>query len=230
MAFVAAAREFIDYAVRRERRTRGGRTWLLIGIVLGVRGRLWRGALAALVSQQDDLEVLGQRDRLEDVWPLVRRTRPALVVLDADLPGDTPFADTCVRMRERRPDLRLLILMERWAGHHTALARLVPQTGFLTTDCSPAQLFDAARDLSRGLPVLDVGLAVAALAAADNPLTGREREVLARARDGAPAKAIAAELYLTTGTVRNYLSRATAKTGARSRVEAVRIALDAGWI
>jgi two-component system response regulator DesR len=202
----------------------------MIGIVLGLRGRLWQGAVAALLSQQDDLEILGQRERLEDVWPTVRRARPDLVVLDAELPGDVTLEELCRRLCERRADLRVLILMERWLGVYVGLARLTPRVGFLSTDCSPAQLFDSVRRLAHGEAVLDLGLAVAALSAGSNPLTDREREVLARSVDGAPAKAIAAELFLSTGTVRNYLSRATAKTGARCRVEAVRIARDAGWI
>jgi two-component system response regulator DesR len=78
--------------------------------------------------------------------------------------------------------------------------------------------------------VLDTEVAVAALTAGDNPLTDREREVLRLALDGAPAKEIAKNLYLSTGTVRNYLSRILDKTGARTRIEAIRIAQEAGWI
>jgi two-component system response regulator DesR len=202
----------------------------LIRIVLGQRGRLWRGALAALLAQETDFEVLARPDRLEDVWPAVRDRSPHIVVLDAELPGATGLDQVCTRLCEKHSSVGVLILVERWPGYGPDLVRLAPRIGFLSADCWPAQLADGIRRLARGEPVLDAALAVAALSAGSSPLTDREREVLAKAVDGAPAKAIAADLYLSTGTVRNYLSRAIAKTGARSRFEAVRIARDEGWI
>ncbi|WP_238487523.1 response regulator transcription factor [Actinoplanes flavus] len=111
-----------------------------------------------------------------------------------------------------------------------ALARMVPRVGLLTTDASPAQFIDSVRRLSRGQSVLDTDIAVAALTATAHPLTDRERDVLLLAADGTPAKDIAARLFLTDGTVRNYLSRITAKTGGRTLVEAIRRAQEAGWV
>jgi two-component system response regulator DesR len=202
----------------------------LIDIALAQRAVLWREGLAALLGRECDFRVVVRPTRLEDVWPAVRRRQPDVILLDAELPG-APSVDTvCTQLCERRPNIKVLILVERWAATLAALTRLAPQTGFLTVDASPAQLIDGLRKIVDGKPVLDLELAVAALSAGDNPLTDREREVLLKSMDGAPTKAIASELFLSNGTVRNYLSRAIAKTGARSRIEAVRIARDEGWI
>jgi two-component system response regulator DesR len=202
----------------------------LIEIALAQRAVLWREGLAALLGREGDFRVVVRPTRLEDVWPAVRRRRLDVILLDAELPGDPTMDAVCAHLCERRPDIKVLILVERWAATLAVLTRLAPQTGFLTVDASPAQLVDGLRQIVDGKPVLDLELAVAALSAGDNPLTDREREVLLKSVDGAPTKAIATELFLSNGTVRNYLSRAIAKTGARSRIEAVRIARDEGWI
>jgi two-component system response regulator DesR len=110
------------------------------------------------------------------------------------------------------------------------LALLSPGVGLLTVNASPTDLVEGVRRLVRGEPVVDAALAVAALTALENPLTEREREVLRLAVDGAPVGEIAEILVLSVGTVRNYLSRIMVKTGARSRIEAIRIAQAAGWI
>ena len=202
----------------------------MIDIALAQRAVLWREGLAALLGREGDFRVVVRPTRLEDVWPAVRRRQPDVILLDAELPGVPPVDAMCAQLCERRPEIKVLILVERWAATLAALTRLAPQTGFLTVDASPAQLIEGLRRIVDGKPVLDLELAVAALSAGDNPLTDREREVLLKSVDGAPTKAIASELFLSNGTVRNYLSRAIAKTGARSRIEAVRIARDEGWI
>lgn len=202
----------------------------MIDIALAQRSVLWREGLTALLVREGDFRVVARPMRLEDVWPAVRRRRPDVILLDAELPGSPTVCEVCSQLCERRPEVKVLILVERWAATLAALTRLTPQTGFLTVDASPAQLVDGLRRIVDGKPVLDLELAVAALSAVDNPLTDREQEVLLKSVDGAPTKAIAAELFLSTGTVRNYLSRAISKTGARSRIEAVRIARDEGWI
>jgi two-component system, NarL family, response regulator DesR len=124
----------------------------------------------------------------------------------------------------------VLVDREQVLGASLQLARQAPRVGLIATDASPAELVDAVRHIARGEPVLDAGLAVAALTAEVNPLTGREQEVLQLASTGATTREIARRLSLSTGTVRNYLSRILAKTEARTRIEAVRIAQEAGWI
>jgi len=203
----------------------------LIRIVLGHQGRLFRTALATVLSQEEDLEVIAEISNKDDALAIVQRERPRVIVLDHALPGDVPVLDLCVMLRASVPDCAILILIDsRASTGRSALARLVPTVGLMAIDASPSQLVDAVRQLARGEPVLDVHFALAALTAASGPLTEREREVLRLAADGAPAKEIAAKLFLSAGTVRNYLSRVIAKTGARTRIEAIRLARESGWI
>jgi two-component system response regulator DesR len=126
----------------------------------------------------------------------------------------------------------VLLVLDRCepAGPGVAMARLAPRVGLIATEASPAQLIEGVRRMARGEPVLDIELAVAALTAKGSPLTERERQILRLAADGTPVKEIAAQLFLCDGTVRNYLSRIVTKTGARTRIEAIRIAQEAGWI
>jgi two-component system response regulator DesR len=200
----------------------------VIRVVLGHHGALVRGALAAVLAKEADLEVLAEIDKAGDVLPVVASGRPHVVVLDSELAGERGIEELCRRM----PGQGVLILIDRDAvsGASLGLVRLAPRVGFVDTDASPAELVEAVRHLARGTPVLDPRVAVAALRAVANPLTGREREVLRLVITGATAQEIARSLSLSAGTVRNYLSHIFTKTGARSRIEAVRKAQEAGWI
>jgi two-component system response regulator DesR len=204
----------------------------VIRILLGQRGLLLCGALAAMLSQEEDLQVVAQLADAREVLPAAQRVRPDLAVLDCTLPGTVAIDELCRGLFATVPDCGALVILDLQAsaGLGTDLARLAPRVGLIATDASPTDLIDAVRQLSRGEPVLDVEVVVAALTAEENPFTGREREVLRLAVDGAPSKEIAKRLALSTGTVRNHLSRVVAKTGGRTRIEAIRIAQDAGWI
>jgi two-component system, NarL family, response regulator DesR len=200
----------------------------VIRVVLGHRGALVRGALAAVLSQEADLDVLAEVETADDVLPAVARTRPHVVVLDPMLGGDIRIEKLCLQLRE--PGILILIDRDLLTGASLALVRLAPRVGFIATDASPADLVEAVRQLAHGAAVIDPGVAVAALRAVANPLTGRECEVLRLVTTGATAQEIARRLNLSTGTVRNYLSHILNKTEARSRIEAVRKAQEAGWI
>lgn len=204
----------------------------MIRVLLGQRGRLVREALSAVLAAEDDLEVVAELDRADEVIPTARRDRPHVAVLDIALPGQIAVTELCPTLCSALPTCGVLILLDRQSGVGVgrSLARLAPRVGFLGMETSPDDLVESVRQLARGEPVLDAEVAVAALTAGDNPLTERECEVLRMALDGAPAKEIAQKLYLSAGTVRNYLSRILTKTGARTRIEAIRIAQDAGWI
>lgn len=204
----------------------GGRG--VIRVVLGHRGALVRGALAAVLSREADLDVLAEIDNADEVLPVVARTRPQVVVLDPLLPGEIRIEELCLRLRE----LCVLILIDRDLvdGASLALVRLAPRVGFIASDASPADLVEAVRQLAQGDQVVDAGVAVAALRAGENPLTVRECEVLRLVTTGATVQEIARKLNLSAGTVRNYLSHILTKTSARSRIEAIRKAQDAGWI
>lgn len=200
----------------------------MIRVVLGHHGALVRGALAAVLSQEADLDVLAAIERADDVLPAVARTRPHVVVLDPMLSGNIRMEELCLQLRE--PGILILIDRDVLHGVSLALVRLAPRVGFIATDTSPADLAEAVRQLAQGAAVIDPALAVAALRAVENPLTERECEVLRLVTTGATAQEIARRLNLTSGTVRNYLSHILTKTAARSRIEAVRKAQEAGWI
>jgi two-component system response regulator DesR len=203
----------------------------LIRILLAQEGALLRAALIAFLSRETDFEVVGELANAKDLVPAIQEHQPDVAVLDFDLPGaeavvtdlfGTPAAKAC----------RFLVLMDR--RHSVALSHNFlhhdGQLGFLTKGTAPGELLEAIRRLARGDTVLDPDLALAALTARHSPLTDREREVLEIAARGVPIAEIAGQLSLTVGTVRNYLSRSISKTGARTRIEAIRIAQDAGWI
>lgn len=204
----------------------------MIRIVLGYRGALVRGALAALLSGQDDMTVVATLSHGDDVVPVATKERPDVMVLDYTLPGAVTVSQVCRALCRTLPTTRVLALLDRRssAGVGRSLARLAPRVGLIGTESGPETLVDGVRRLARGEAVLDADLAMAAMRSVETVLTERECDVLRIAREGATAKEIASSLSLSTGTVRNYLSRAIAKTGARTRIEAVRIAHDAGWI
>ncbi|GIF14381.1 response regulator transcription factor [Actinoplanes teichomyceticus] len=204
----------------------------MIRIILAQKGRLIRRALAQMLAQEDDVHVVAEVSAYDEAVTAAVRERPHVAVLDHALLGPPVAHDLCTDLLKAAPGCRILLIVDRslptLAG--AELARMTPRVGLLATDASPGQLIEGVRRLSRGQPVLDVDIAVAALSANTTPLTRREREVLLLATEGRPTKEIAAKLCLTDGTVRNYLSRIVAKTGARTLIEAVRRAQESGWV
>jgi two-component system response regulator DesR len=211
-----------------------GRTWRgpLIRIVLGQQGTIVRAALTKLLSQEKDLQVIADLAHSDDVLATAMRVYPQVVVVDHALPGTLTIDQLCTTLCTALSDCAVLIMLSRQASATMidGLARRAPRVGILPVDATPSHLVDGIRMIARGEPVLDTKLAVTVLTAANNPLTNRERQVLRRAAEGPPASDIAAELFLSAGTVRNYLSSSISKTGARTRIEAIRIAHDSGWI
>jgi two-component system response regulator DesR len=210
-------------------REKGG---ALIRILLGQQGTLARAALARLLSQEEDLQVVAELADIEEVLAVTTRTRPDVVVLDHALPGALTVSEACAKLCAAVPDCVVLAVLDRRtsATMLQTLTQLVPRVGILTEEATPAELINGIRQIACGAPVLDARLTVVALTYGNSPLTQREREVLRRAANGMPVREIAADLFLSSGTVRNYLSSSIAKTGARTRIEAIRIAHEAGWI
>jgi two-component system response regulator DesR len=204
----------------------------VIRVLLGARDTLFCGALAAVLASQADLRVVAELARTDEVPAAANRHRPEVAVLDGRLPGTVTIGELCRSLRRTSPECRPLVLLDR--GGTGALGRsltsLAPWLGLLATDAVPADLVEGVRQLTRGEQLVDAGLAAAARAARENPLTDRECDILRLIRYGAPPKEIAGKLDLSVGTVRNHLSRSVAKTGARTRLDATRIAQDAGWI
>jgi two-component system, NarL family, response regulator DesR len=191
---------------------------------------LVRGALAFVLRQQDDIEVVAELDRVEELVRAFLTHRPDVIVVDFNLlAGVLPIASSVYR---RLPGCQALVLAERRRSSvlsHVLASEPIRRVGFLAKSGSTDHLVDAVRRVARGEPYVDPRLVTAALQTR-NPLTRREVEVLAMAARGGPVKEIAATLALSPGTVRNHVSRIITKTGARSRIEAVRIALESGWI
>ncbi|GAA2098360.1 response regulator transcription factor [Kitasatospora saccharophila] len=188
-----------------------------------------REALAALLSLEDDLEVVAQVSRGDQVAAAVTEHRVDVAVLDIEMPGMTGI-DACAEVRRVRPQTRVVIATTFGRPGYLRRAMESGADAFLVKDAPAAELAEAIRRVLRGEKVIDPTLAAAALSEGANPLTARERDVLAAAADGSVNADIAARLHLSEGTVRNYLSMAIQKTAARNRAEAVRVAREKGWL
>ena len=188
-----------------------------------------RGALAALLALETDMEVVAQVDRGDDVEASALETLPDVALLDIEMPG-VHGLEAAERLRHSLPGCKVLILTTFGRPGYLTRAMQAGVSGFLVKDAPAEELATAIRRALRGERIVDPKLAAAALAIGSNPLTVRECDVLRAAAEGATVADIAERLYLSEGTVRNYLSTAIAKTGARNRVEAARLAADRGWL
>jgi two-component system, NarL family, response regulator DesR len=200
-----------------------------IRLLLADDQALVRGALAALLSLESDLEVAAEVDRGDLVVPTALEVRPDVAVLDIEMPGLDGIA-AAAALREALPTCRVLVVTTFGRPGYLRRAMEAGASGFLVKDAPAAQLADAIRRVHTGLRVVDPALAAETLATGESPLTGRERDVLVAARDGGTVADIARLLVLSDGTVRNYLSSAMGKTGARTRAEAVLVAERRGWL
>lgn len=201
----------------------------MIRLLLADDQALVRGALAALLSLEPDLEVVAEVGSGDVVLDAVREHRPDVALLDVEMPGLDGIA-AAASVREQFPQVRVLIVTTFGRPGYLRRALQAGASGFVVKDTPAAELADAVRRVHAGLRVVDPGLATDSLVAGESPLTTRETEVLQAARDGSSAAAIAARLFLSEGTVRNHLSSAIGKTGAGNRTEAVRIAEGNGWL
>jgi two-component system, NarL family, response regulator DesR len=201
----------------------------LIRIVIAEDMHMVRGALVALLEMEPDLKVVAQFDSGDRLVPTALELLPDVAIVDIDLPGLDGLS-AADQLRTAVPTCRVLILtsLGRPGTFRRAMAAKV--SGFLLKDAPPDQLADAVRRVAAGGRVIDPQLALAAWEVEENPLTRREVEVMRLAADGAEAMEIATRLFLSIGTVRNYLTSAVTKLNARNRVDAIRIAEDNGWL
>jgi two-component system response regulator DesR len=188
-----------------------------------------RTALAALLSLEDDFEVVAEVGRGDEVVDAVLKHRPEVALLDIEMPGLDGLAATAA-LTKQAPDCRVLILTTFGRTGYLRRAMEAGALGFVVKDAPAERLADAVRRVAAGERVVDPDLAAATLAGGPSPLTGRERDVLVAARDGATVADIAGRLFLSEGTVRNYLSSAISKTGVRNRTEAILEAETRGWL
>jgi two-component system, NarL family, response regulator DesR len=201
----------------------------VISVILADDQHLVRGALAALLNLEDDIEVVGEVGRGDELVEAVERLMPDVALVDIEMPGLDGLAATAT-LSSVVPQVRVLVLTTFGRPGYLRRAMEAGALGFVVKDTPADQLADAVRRVSRGERVVDPALAASTLAGGTSPLTGRERDVLVAARGGATVSDIAQRLFLSEGTVRNYLSSSIAKTGSRNRVEALRVAEQSGWL
>ncbi|MEU1684825.1 response regulator transcription factor [Micromonospora sp. NPDC005707] len=200
-----------------------------IRLLLADDQALVRGALAALLSLEPDLTVVAEVGRGDEVVPEALRTRPDVALLDVEMPGLDGVA-AAAAVRAALPGCRVLMVTTFGRPGYLRRAMEAGANGFVVKDTPARQLADAVRRVHAGLRVVDPTLAAETLATGPSPLTDRETEVLRTARGGGTVAELAATLHLSEGTVRNHLSAAIGKTGARNRADAVRIAEENGWL
>jgi two-component system, NarL family, response regulator DesR len=201
----------------------------MIRVLLAEDQAMVRGALAALLTLEGDIEIVAEVTRGDEVVAAALAAQPDVALLDIEMPGMDGL-EAAAALRRHLPSCRVLILTT--FGRPGYLRRAVESgvAGFVIKDAPADQLAVAIRRVVAGERVIDPALALAALGEGSNPLTPRESEVLATSAGGASIAQIAATLHLSEGTVRNYLSEAIQKLEARNRVEAAHIAREKGWL
>jgi two-component system, NarL family, response regulator DesR len=201
----------------------------VIRVLLAEDQGMVRGALAALLALEVDIEVVAQAARGDEVVPQALQTRPDVALLDIEMPGLDGLS-AAAQLRSAVPGCRVLILTTFGRPGYLRRAMEAGASGFLLKDAPASELAAAIRRAAAGGRVVDPALALTALSEGPSPLSEREREVLSASIEEGTIADIARRLTLSEGTVRNHLSAAIQKVGARNRAEAARIAADKGWL
>lgn len=202
---------------------------MTIRLLLADDQELIRQALCALLNQEDDFTVVASVGRGDEIVDAAKSSNPDVALVDIEMPGLDGLAAAAV-LNAQVPDCQVIMLTTFGRAGYLRRAMEAGAAGFVVKDSPADALADAIRRVVNGERIVDPALAVAALTTGESPLTARERDVLIAARSGATVAEIAAKLYLSEGTVRNYLSAVNAKTGARNRLEALRLAEERGWL
>jgi two-component system response regulator DesR len=201
----------------------------VIRVLLAEDQAMVRGALVSLLGLEEDIEVVAEVGRGDEVLAAARRAAPDVALLDIGLPGIDGL-EVAVALRDELPDVRVVMLTTFNRPGYLRRAMAAGAAGFLLKDSPAAELARAIRSATAGQRVVDPGLAAAALSQGENPLTAREQEVLDQARRHGTVAELAAALYLSPGTTRNHLSSIMQKLDAHSRIEAIRVAEERGWL
>jgi two-component system response regulator DesR len=201
----------------------------MIRVLLAEDQLMVRSALSALLSLEGDIEVVAEVGRGDEIVRAAERVRPNVALLDIELPGGDGLS-AATELHERLPDVRVIILTTFGRPGYLRRAMEAGAIGYVLKDAPAETLAAAIRRAIEGKRTVDPTLAVTALSEGGNPLTEREREVLAASRTVATIAEIAARLFLSEGTVRNHLSTAIQKLEAHNRAEAARIAEQKGWL
>ncbi len=201
----------------------------MIRLLLADDQALVRGALAALLSMESDLDVVAEVGRGDEVLDAARAHRPDVALLDVEMPGIDGIEATAA-LRTALPQVRVLIVTTFGRPGYVRRGLQAGAAGFVVKDTPARQLAEAVRRVHAGLRVIDPALAADSMTAGESPLTARETQVLRTALDGGSVADVAKAVFLSEGTVRNHLSSAIGKTGARNRAEAAQIAQANGWL
>ena len=201
----------------------------VIRVLIAEDQSMVRGALRALLELEEDLAVVAEVGRGDEVVDAAREHTPDVALLDIEMPGCDGI-EAARALAGAVPDCRAVVLTTFGRPGFLRRAMEVGAAGFLVKDAPVAELARAIRAVVAGERVIDRDLAAAALALGATPLSAREADVLRAAAGGATVADISRRLFLSEGTVRNYLSSAIGKTGARTRVEAARVAEEKGWL
>ena len=201
----------------------------MIRVIVADDQSLVRGALAALLSLEGDIEVVAEAGDGDAALAAAREHSPDVALLDIEMPGMDGIAATAA-IRQHVPGCRILIVTTFGRPGYLRRALEAGASGFVVKDTPAAELAEAVRRVHAGLRAVDPSLAAESLYDGTNPLTPREADVLRVALAGGTVAAIAARVFLSEGTVRNHLSSAIGKTGASTRAEAARIAEVRGWL
>jgi two-component system, NarL family, response regulator DesR len=201
----------------------------VIRVLLADDQALVRGALAAMLGLEPDIEVVAQVSSGDDVLAAACEAKPDVALLDVQMPGKDGITAAAELHREL-PACRIVVCTTFGRPGYLSRAMSAGVVGFVVKDAPPEQLVDAVRRVHSGLRVVDPALAAESLATGQSPLTDRERDVLRVASSGGTIADVARTLSLSQGTVRNHLSSAIGKTGARTRAEAARVAEERGWL
>ncbi len=200
----------------------------MIRVVIAEDQSMVLGALAALLEIEGDISVVARAKNGKEALQAVLTQKPDVFITDIEMPEMTGL-DVAAQLRRHHLATRVIILTTFARAGYLRRALEAGASGYLLKDMRAEQLADAVRRVQQGLRVIDPELATEAWAEPD-PLTDRERQVLRLAGDGLSSGDIAADLSLSEGTVRNYLSEAISKLGASNRVEAARLARTKGWL
>jgi two-component system, NarL family, response regulator DesR len=201
----------------------------MIRVLVAEDMRILRDTLVSVLNLEDDIKVVAQVAAGTGIVAAALAERPDLAVLDIDLPGLDGIT-AAAQLHERMPTCRVVILTVLGRPGQLLAALDAHVAGFMVKDTPSDHLIDVLRKVAAGERIIDPELALATLEIKESPLSERETDVLRRFAAGAGLLAIAAELFLSYGTVRNYMASAVTKLGGRNRVDAVRIAKDADWL
>lgn len=201
----------------------------MIKLVLADDQALVRGALAALLNLESDLEVVAEVGRGDEVVDACREHNADVAVLDVEMPGQDGV-EAAQQIKKELPDTHVLIVTTFGRPGYLRRALNSGADGFLVKDTPAKQLADAVRRVHQGLRVVDPALAAESMTIGDSPLTAREADILRAALTGDTVAVMADKLVLSEGTIRNHLSSAIGKVGASTRAEAARIANENGWL